>query len=324
MRRGGGAWYAREERGSILGIRIGVWLYRRLGRGIAALLLYPIVGYFFLTDAPGRRASRRYLDRLYASPGGARALGSPPGARHVFRHFLEFGVTILDRVGFWLGGDADFEFTVHGREHLDHLVEEERGALILGAHLGSFDVMRLLASKQSPLRVHLLMYTRHATRINQVLRALRRSSSDGELGVHVIPIAPGSFQHVIEAKAGIERGEVIAVLADRVPPGQSSRISPVDFLGGKAPLPQGPMRLAAVLGCPVLLMTGLRTGSRSYEIHVERFADRVELSGTERCEALRGYCQAYADRLAGYCMRAPYQWFNFFDFWVEGESRAEA
>jgi predicted LPLAT superfamily acyltransferase len=136
----------------------------------------------------------------------------------------------------------------------------------------------------------------------------------------VIPIAPGSFQHVVDARAHIERGEVIAVLADRVPPGQSSRVSPVDFLGGKAPLPQGPIRLAAVLGCPVLLMTGFRTGSRAYEIRVDRFADRIELPRPRRREVIRGYCQAYADRLAGYCVRAPYQWFNFFDFWAEGES----
>ena len=124
--RGDAAWDAREERGSLLGIRISVWFYRHLGRGIAALLLYPIVGYFFLTDAPGRRASRRYLERLYASPGGARALGGAPGTRHVFRHFLEFGVTILDRVGFWLGNDVDFDLNARLRASLR---AAERGQL---------------------------------------------------------------------------------------------------------------------------------------------------------------------------------------------------
>jgi predicted LPLAT superfamily acyltransferase len=311
------------ERGSTLGIRITVWTYRRLGRRIATLLVYPTVGYFFLTAGSVRRASRRYLERLYASPGGARALGGAPGTRHVFRHFLEFGLTILDRVGFWLGKDSDFDFHVHGREQLNRVVEEKRGALILGSHLGSFDAMRLLAATQSPLRVNLLMFTRHAPRINQILRALRGASSDGQLHVRVIPIDPGSFRHVVEARECIERGEVIAVLADRVPPGESSRVSPVEFLGATAILPQGPMRLAALLGCPVLLMTGLRSVSGGYEIHVERFADRVRLPRARRNEALREYCQNYADRLAGYCVRAPYQWFNFYDFWDEGESSVE-
>jgi predicted LPLAT superfamily acyltransferase len=322
--RSDGGWFAQAERGSTFGIRIAVWFYRRLGRRVATLLLYPIVGYFFLTAAPVRRASRRYLERLYASPGGAQALGGAPGARHVFHHFLEFGVTILDRVGFWLGKDSDFDFRVRGREQLDRIVEEKCGALILGSHLGSFDAMRLLAATQSPLRVHLLMFTRHAPRINQVLRALRGESSGGKLQVRVIPIDPGSFRHVVEARECIERGEVIAVLADRVPPGESSRVSPVEFLGATAALPHGPMRLAALLGCPVLLMTGLRTASGGYEIHVERFADRVLLPRARRNEALSEYCQDYADRLAGYCVRAPYQWFNFYDFWGEGESSVGA
>ena len=113
---------------------------------------------------------------------------------------------------------------------------------------------------------------------------------------------------------------MIAVLADRVPPGESRRVSPVEFLGATAALPQGPMRLAALLGCPVLMMTGLRTAAGGYEVHVERFADRVLLPRARRNEALREYCQDYADRLAGYCARAPYQWFNLYDFWSEGES----
>jgi predicted LPLAT superfamily acyltransferase len=125
---------------------------------------------------------------------------------------------------------------------------------------------------------------------------------------------------VVEARECIERGEVIAVLADRVPPGESSRVSPVEFLGATAALPHGPMRLAALLGCPVLLMTGLRTASGGYEVHVERFADPVLLPRARRNEALSEYCQDYADRLARYCVRAPYQWFNFYDFWGEGES----
>ena len=82
------------------------------------------------------------------------------------------------------------------------------------------------------------------------------------------------------------------------------------------------MRLAALLGCPVLLMTGLRIASGAYEIHVERLADRIELPRERRGEALDEFCQAYADRLASYCIRAPYQWFNFYDFWDQGDSDA--
>jgi predicted LPLAT superfamily acyltransferase len=101
-------WYTERERGSALGMRITVWFYRHLGHRIAKLLVFAIVGYFFATDAAARRASHRYLERLHGTPDGARALGAKPTARHVFRHFLEFGLSILDRIGFWLGEPSDF------------------------------------------------------------------------------------------------------------------------------------------------------------------------------------------------------------------------
>jgi predicted LPLAT superfamily acyltransferase len=318
------AWYAQQERGSLLGIRITVWFYRRIGRGIARLLLYPIVAYFFLTDSASRRASLNYLRRLCASPEGARAVGAEPSARHVWRHFFEFSVTILDRIGFWLGLRSDFELTIQGMEHLQHIVDENRGGLVLGSHLGSFDAMRLVAAAESPIFVHVLMFTQHAARINEIFRQLGQLSSDRDVKVRIIQVEPGSFQHVLDVKACIERGEVVAILADRVHPNEAERVSRVEFLGGRAALPQGPMLLASLLACPVVLMTGVRTGDRRYQICVEPFADRIQIARSKRRELLAEYCQRYADRLAAHCLRTPYQWFNFYDFWGQEESGVDA
>ena len=309
-------WHTRPERGSALGMRITVACYRWLGRGLARLLVVPIVAYFFLTDSAGRRASLAYLRRVAATPEGAAALGGEPGLRHVFRHYFEFGLAILDRVGFWFGDPESFELRVHGGEELERVHQEKRGALVLGSHLGSFDAMRLLAALHSPITVHVLMYTRHAARINAIfeeLRALRPSDPR----VRVIQIEPGGVAHVLEARACVGRGEVVAVLADRVPPSESHRVARVRFLGGSVELPQGPFLLAGLLGCPVLLMVGLRRGSGVYEIHVERLSDGMDLSRDRRAAAVTEHCQLFADRIAAWCLHAPYQWFNFHDFWKE-------
>src|SRR5262245_29486822 len=316
------AWYTERERGSTLGMRITVWLYRWLGYRVAQLVVFAIVAYFFATDAAGRRASRRYLARLYATPGGAAALGGAPSARKVFRHFMAFGLSILDRIGFWLGDPAGFAVAVRGMEHLDRVARDGRGALVLGSHLGSFDAMRLLAEKRSPLRVNVLTYTRNAARINGILRRLGGAGPAGREGVRAIPVQPDGFQHLVEAKACLERGEVVAILADRVPPGETRSIARVSFLGGAARLPEGPFRLAALLRCPVLLMSGLRSGERRYEIRVEPFAERVELPRSGRRAASAALCQRFADWLAAGCLRAPYQWFNFYPFFVDDEPGA--
>ena len=310
------AWHTRTERGSSLGMRITVWFYRRLGRRVARLLVYPIVAYFFATDPAGRRASLRYLERVRAAPGGHDVIPETPSWRHVFRQYLEFGLVILDRVGLWLGEREDFQIVIHGREHLSRIAEEKRGAILLGSHLGSFDVMRLLAT-ESPIAVNVLMFTRHAARINRIFRELGRG-----VDLRVIEVRENSVQHMFEARKCIERGEIVAILGDRVPPSDRGRVCRVDFLGERAPFPQGPFLLAELLGCPVVLMTCLRTGEAAYTIHVEPFAERVNLPRTRKAETVREYCQAYARHLGAFCMLAPYQWFNFYDFWDEGQEGA--
>jgi predicted LPLAT superfamily acyltransferase len=303
------AWDQRPERGSRLGIGILSWLFRHGARPVARALLWPVAGYFWATGSEARRASRAYLRRVHAAGG----LPSPPRSHHTFFHELEFARTILDRIGFWLGGASSFRLSLVGDEHLVRARSAKRGLVVLGSHLGSFDAIRLIAFEHAPLRVNVLMYTAHAARINAELGQDRR---DDTSHVRVIPIQPGRLTHVIEARACIQRGEVVAILADRSPPGRDGgRRQPVRFLGETAWLFDGPIRLAAALACPVVFMTGLRVADDAYEIYVEYLADRVVLPREGREEALRGTLQQFADVLGRYCLRAPYQWFNFFDFW---------
>ena len=91
----------------------------------------------------------------------------------------------------------------------------------------------------------------------------------------------------------------------------------MSFLGGTARLPQGPFRLAALLGCPVVTMIALRAGPRRYRVEMRPLAQRIELPRSGREAELTRHAQAFADQLAAACRRAPLQWFNFFDYWEQ-------
>ena len=123
------------------------------------------------------------------------------------------------------------------------------------------------------------------------------------------------MNQIFALKELIERGEYVALLADRPAPYGSPRLTELPFLGGKAAFPQNPWILASLLECPVYLVTGLRTRLRHYRVRVRKLADRVELPRRTRATAITGYMQVYADHLAEICREFPYQWFNFYDFW---------
>jgi len=307
----GGAWTALAERGSLLGMRFTVWVYRCCGRRVSGWLALAIVSYFFVTDARGRRASRRYLARLYAAPGGAAALGHPPGLRDCFRQYREFSRCVLDRLAFALGEGDRFTVEVHGRDALATLHAAGQGAVLLGAHLGNFDALRALARRDGVV-VNVVMFTRHAERINGLLRRL-----DPAAEVRVLEMDPAVPDTALRLRACVQRGEFVALLGDRVGATGRARIARASFLGRDATFPVGPFVLAAVLGCPVILIVGLRRGDGAYEVFVELLADRVPLAPRLRAASLPGLVRRYAGRLEAYCLRAPYQWFNFYDFWGE-------
>lgn len=308
----GGAWLSVAERGSALGMRLTVAMYRVFGRRLCSLFVLPVVAYFFLTDGRGRRASRRYLERLYARPDTRRVLRRPPTVRDSFRHYREFALSILDRLAFWLGDTADVEIVFHGREHVERLRAAKRGAILLGAHLGSFDALRVLAGRDRVV-VNVLMFTAHAPRINALFSRL-----NPEADVRVINLHPPSLRSVFAIRERVARGEFVAILGDRVGIGDGRRVTRVPFLGRSAPFPEGPFLLAHALSCPVLLMIGLRRSATAYEVFAEPLAEEVRLPDRDRAERLRELIQAYVTRLEAYCVRAPYQWFNFYDFWGEG------
>ena len=109
----------------------------------------------------------------------------------------------MDRMILWAGGGPMFHIDHSGGEALLELARQGRGALLLGAHLGSFDMLRLIAG-QYGLRVNVLMFTNHAARVNALFESLGGGSR-----VRVIAADPTSVQAAFEIKACLARGEFV-------------------------------------------------------------------------------------------------------------------
>lgn len=300
------SWTRKAERGSPFLMRLMTRLTLGLGWHVGQALLYPITAYFVLSSPSSRMASRQFL---------AAALGRPPTRRDVFRHHLTFASTILDRLFLLTGRTARYDIRVDGLDEITRRIGEGRGCLLLGAHIGSFEVLRALAEQGCPVPVKVLMYGANAARVNAVLNALNPA-----LAASVIQLGtPDAFLRVREALAA---GELVGMLGDRAIDGD--RVVRVGFLGRDALLPAGPVLLAAALQAPVILFSGIHLGNRRYRIGFELLAERVAL-GRESWQAdVTAWVQRYAERLEAVCRAHPYNWFNFYDFWDEGGDAAPA
>jgi len=290
------SWLRAPERGTAFALSLLIAICRLLGRGATRLLLAPIVFYFVLFAPQARRSSRDYLARL----------GRPNNFRAVYAHFLRFAHVTLDRLFFVLGRHRKFAITRTGKENLAALKQQRRGALLLGAHLGSFEAMRAMATEES-LPLNIVGYFKNARLINGILSKLNPA-----LAARVINVER-NMNFILTLKERIDAGEMVALLGDRV--GLGDRVVEVDLFGGRAVLPAGPYWLAASLRCPVYLTFGLFHEPNRYDLYCEPFAERIELRRGERDGDARVWAQRYAERLEHYCRLAPDNWFNFYPVW---------
>jgi len=121
---------------------------------------------------------------------------------------------------------------------------------------------------------------------------------------------------------------MIGILADRTLLGDArDSVRWVDFLGKPAAFPLGPLHMAAMLKRPVIFMTGLYRGGNRYDIHFEKLADFSQIERSERGAEVEAALTRYVALLEQHCRAAPYNWFNYFDFWQTepaAETAAEA
>ena len=290
-------WTQRPERGSPFLIRLMTALSLRLGRRAGRVLLHPVVSYFLLCSPAARRSSRAYLTR---------ALNRPPRWTDLYRHFHSFAAALLDRI-YLLNQRFDlFEFEIEGEDIIRDAIAKGEGVFLIGAHIGSFEALRALGRKESGLDVAMAMFDENAAKIMATLSAINPTLKQDV-------IALGRVDSMLQISDRLDRGAMVGMLADRTLGGDN--LHRVTLLGDSAHLPSGPFRMAAILRRPVIFMAGLYLGGNRYRLVFRPLADFSALAAGQRQKALDHALETYAGLLEQCCREAPYNWFNFFDFW---------
>lgn len=294
------AWLSQQERGALLGIRFVFSLASAFGRWPARQFVRLVALYYALFDRGVKRASRDWLERVH---------GRRVRWREVYAHIFTFAQVALDRIFLLKGRTRAFTVNRNGNHHLQQLVADGRGAVLLGAHLGSFEAMRMSADTEA-FPISIVGHFENARMVNALL-----SRIDPAMAAKVIHVGDDPIAFALKVKERLEVGHMVAILGDRV--GLNDKTVHVDFFGDSAAFPTGPFLLAAALRSPVYLVFGLYYEPNRYELFCEPFAERIELPRADRAASLERIVQRYANELERYCRKAPNNWFNFYDFWAE-------
>ena len=301
-------------------LRIIVLLARRASRSLVRLLLFPIVAYFLLTSRHSRAASVDYLRR---------ALQREPTWRDQWKHFFAFAACTLDRLFLLANNHSKIRISATRDAGVVPIATSGRGCLLVVAHFGSTEVLRfaprpepvasgadggnIVATRATHIKTTILLDRQHGRMLMQFIEQL-----NPEMALDVIDAAERGPALVLKLKEALEVGRMVCVMADRVADGEGSVI--VNFLSGRAKFSVSPWLLASALRVPVVLGFGVYQGDGTYAAHFELFAQEVTLARGNRTTAITEIAQRYARRLEHYVHLAPYNWFNFYDYWTSDAS----
>ena len=302
-------WADVSEQGTLLGLRIMLFIYEIGGRRLFQPFALIVVSYFAFASSKARRASGEFLSQVWVYAETSGAFSRPPTFMTSIRHFYAFAEALLDRLAAWKG-----EIDIAEIDHVNQHVFEERyrrgkGGVWITSHLGNIELCRAIGQEQLNFKMTILVHTKHAQNFNRLLKEEAPSSN-----VELLEVTKFTMASAMLLKKRISRGDFVIVVGDRVPVGESDRLIACDFLGRKAMFPLGPFFLAVLLDCPVGTIFCVREHGR-YKIVIDDLPGLEGVKRRERNPAIERAAQQYATRLEALCIQHPLQWFNFYPFW---------
>ncbi len=222
-------------------------------------------------------------------------------ARWVLRNFGKY------LVDFFRFSKLDKNFinkfiTIEGKNYLDQALSEGKGAILLSAHLGNWELGGVvIALLGYPLNAVVLSHTNK--KIDNLF--VRQRSIKG---VNVVPLGI-SIRSCFRA---LSKNELVVLVGDRNFSGQGLKM---DFFGKKAVVPKGPAVFSIKSGAPIIPTFMIREKNDKFKLIFEPALSCKPMGNldldtkTITREALKA--------LEKYIGRYPSQWFMAADLWEE-------
>lgn len=287
-------WDKEKELSNVFWLRLITKLALKLPRWSTRTLLHPIVFFFVLIAPNKRRASRHYLKQV---------LSTTPRIWHIYKHFFWFASALLDRVYFLSNRHEVFEISYINREMVIETFEKNPGQFFLSGHIGSVEALRTQVSN--------LQY-----KIKPVIKLEQNQT----IVTLLEEISPGFYNDIIPFEGlattfniyeHLKKGVSVALLADRVI-GDSQKVK-VNFLGEQVYFSEGIFEMILRFPYPTNLFFCLYLGGNRYQVEYLKFDVKSSDTPTE-------LAQKFADQLEQQCLKSPYNWFNFYTYWVEKDN----
>ena len=287
-----------KSRGTRLGYSIFVTVLKKFGVRPAYLLLRFVTVYYFLFSYKSSKIIFNYFHRRIG-------FGRLKSIFKIYSNYYLLGQTIIDKIVIMAGMANRFSFDFDGEEHLRDIVSQQKGGLLLSAHIGNWEIAgHLLQRLDTP--VNIVMFDGEHQQIKDYL-----DSVAGKKKAKIIVIK-NDLSHIYEISDAFKNKELVCIHADRFIEG--NKTMKADLLGKEALFPAGPFVLAATFDVPLLFVFAMKESS----LHYHFFATEIKkYDRREKESCMQQILHDFSIDMEKKIKQYPDQWYNYYDFWKQ-------
>lgn len=256
-----------------------------------------LTGAIWYLSRPGARAAVR--DNL------CHVLGRTPTRAEVARVFYHGALNYWDTFALPHFTHAQLVklVDIEGREHIDSALAQGKGAIFVGAHLGSV----AFVAQVLPALGYAVIGVIEPFDPPEVFDFFARQRQ--ALGTRLLPAGRAAVRELLLA---LRRNELVGLVTDRDVNGSGPVIR---FFDTPTRFPDGAAWLSLRTGAPILVAIATRKPDGRFNAWIEPLPD-IERSGDTKKDVLR-LTQAVAGRLQYYVANHPEQWTVFQRRWPD-------
>ncbi len=225
----------------------------------------------------------------------------------LYRHFYAFGMNLLDRYAFLIDKQSFFAFETIREDLITQALHNKTGAILLGAHIGNWELAGNLLSDRIKADIHYVMVDKE----RDDMRELEKSAMENRRAKPII-VGEDGLALMIAVKNALSANGLVCMHGDRTM-GQKSAVH--NFLGADVAFPMGPFAIAAATGAPIIPIVVTKRGLKKYVFKAFAPMQFTGVTRENRDKIIFTAMERYVGILEQIVKEQPYQWFNFYDFW---------
>lgn len=252
---------------------------------------------------------------LVSRPSNFRAIFGYFNRRHGFSrwrsfwktisNYYVFGQVVIDKFYLLSGAKNPFKVYIHGEEHYLHHSAKDAGFMMLGSHVGNFEIAGYLL-KSTRKTINAIIFGGELPELQS-----NRDKALSSNNVRLIPVL-GDMSHLFAIKSALDNGEIVSMPGDRMY--GSSKSIQCKFVGAEAEFPLGPFLTAAQLNVKILAIFAMKESALRYSVFIKPI-EADEVSGRNHREVANVLATKFVHELELVVREYPCQWFNYYEFW---------